>query len=162
MPKTGNKPLHQKWIRDHLDYPHQDCCLIWPFRTTNNGYGTFMRDGKKVYVHRYICESIHGPAPSDEYQAAHSCNRGHEGCVNPHHLRWKTRSDNQKEAVFSRFKLTIEAATEIRSLKGVQTARAIASRFGVRESTVRDIQAGRIWKPDGQRRRARVLIVTRG
>lgn len=63
MPKHGNKPQHITWIRDHLDYPHADFCLIWPFASLNNGYGVFVLNGKKHYVHRYICEQKTRPAP---------------------------------------------------------------------------------------------------
>lgn len=82
------------WIRDHLEYPH-DYCLIWPFARGDNGYGSFGRQGKFIYTHRYICELVKGPPPTPEHQAAHSCGRGHEGCVNPKHLSWKTRAENQ-------------------------------------------------------------------
>lgn len=153
MPSTtpdnpGSSP-HMRWIRDALEYPHEDICLLWPFGGRNNGYGTFVRERKKVYVHRYICERIHGPAPGEGYQAAHSCNRGHEGCANPHHIRWKTRSENQLEAIpHSKRKLTPEQAREIRGLAGLEPWSITADRFGVRESTVRDIQAGRLWRED--------------
>jgi len=149
MPKFGNKPQHQIWIRDHLDYPHKDWCLIWPFPSTNNGYGTFFRDGKKHYVHRFICEMINGPAPSDQHQAAHSCNRGHHGCANPHHLSWKTRSENLLDSsiILRRFKLNRTQAEEIRSLKGLEQQCVTAQRYGVRECTIKDIQSGRTWKP---------------
>lgn len=83
-----------QWIQDHLSYPHDDWCLIWPFSRTR-GYGQFGYLGKGYYAHRYMCELVHGAAPSPEHQAAHSCGNGVEGCVNPKHLSWKTQSENQ-------------------------------------------------------------------
>jgi hypothetical protein len=38
-----------------------------------------------------------GPPPSPDHEAAHSCGRGHEGCVNPKHLRWATHKENQAD-----------------------------------------------------------------
>ncbi len=149
MPQFGNKPLHETWIRDHLDYPHSDWCLIWPFPGTNNGYGTLIKDRKKHYAHRLMCELVRGPAPTDDHQASHSCHRGHKGCVNPHHLRWKTRSENllESSAALKRNKLTRAKADQIRTLKGIEPTNITAERFGVREATIKDVQAGRTWKP---------------
>jgi hypothetical protein len=41
-----------------------------------------------------MCLLAHGEPPSAEHQAAHSCGKGHLGCVNPKHLRWATPSEN--------------------------------------------------------------------
>lgn len=27
-----------EWIREHLDYPRKDWCLLWPFSRSRNGY----------------------------------------------------------------------------------------------------------------------------
>lgn len=152
MPKFGNKPQHLVWIRDHLDYPHKDFCLIWPFASVNNGYGVFLLDGKKHYVHRYICEQKKGPPPTPQHHASHSCNRGHEGCANHHHLRWKTRSENllESSALLGPHKLGADQAREILRLKGIERSALTAKRFGVRECTIRDIWAGRTWKSVSQ------------
>lgn len=151
MPTTtlenpGNS-LVMNWIRDHLDYPHKDYCLIWPFGIGPGGYGQFVRDGKKIFAHRFICEVKNGPPPTPEHHATHSCNRGHDACANQHHLRWKTRSENMLEAPpHHKIKLFPAQVEEIRTLKGIETASETAGRFGVRECTIRDIQAGRTWK----------------
>lgn len=143
--KQGKSPV-MKWIADHIDYPHEDYCLIWPFATFN-GYGTFVEDGKKRFAHRVICDLKNGPPPTPKHQAAHSCNRGRFGCVNPHHLRWKTQSENLLEAPSRpKIKLCLEQAMEIRSIKGLEPCETTAERFGVTECTIRDIQDGRTWK----------------
>lgn len=147
----GNSP-HMLWLRAHRDYPHAEFCLIWPFASSNAGYGTFVREKKKFYVHRVMCEMVNGPAPGPGYQAAHSCNRGHEGCANPRHLRWKTRSENLLESVpKAKRKLTVEQAREIKALKGLEPHDVTAERYGVHEVTVRDIQAGRAWRKENKR-----------
>lgn len=133
------------WIRDHLNYEGGDC-LTWPFSRNPTGYGSFKRDGKTCYAHRYICEWAHGAPPDPSYQAAHSCGNGHLGCVNPMHLSWKTRSENQLESTWHpRIKLTAAKAAEIRRLKGIEYPSITAATYCVTEATVRKIQSGEIW-----------------
>ena len=71
-----------------------DECLAWPYSCDGGGYGHIANRGK---VHRIVCAKINGKCPGDEYQAAHSCGNGHLGCVNPNHLTWKTRHENQAD-----------------------------------------------------------------
>jgi hypothetical protein len=75
-----------------------DDCIPWPFSRDDYGYGKMNRDGKSIGVHRYVCEKANGPRPAD-YDACHSCGNGHEGCVNPKHLRWGTRLDNVRDMI---------------------------------------------------------------
>lgn len=46
-----------------------------------------------------MCQKAHGDPPSPKHDAAHSCGRGHEGCVNPNHLSWKTKKQNQADRI---------------------------------------------------------------
>jgi hypothetical protein len=143
----GNSPL-MAWIRDHLAYPH-DYCLLWPFARSGSGYGCFAREGKYTYAHRYICELVHG-APPEGYQAAHSCGRGHEGCVNPRHLSWKSPRDNQLERRprQGRTKLRPEQVEEIRRVATLESPQDTAARFDVSEAAIRQIQSGKTWRQD--------------
>jgi hypothetical protein len=153
-----------RFIRDHQSYPHADWCLIWPFSTTR-GYGRFGYLGKGYYAHRFMCELAHGRAPSDAHEAAHSC--GDTACVNPHHLSWKTPSENGLDCrkhgthVRSRYgcagKITSEQADTIRGLKGIKTLRELSDEYGVSESAISNVWVGRThyrpskiihWKPD--------------
>jgi hypothetical protein len=128
MATKGNGKAIQ-WIRDHQDYEHKDWCLMWPFYRLR-GYGSFGYLGKSYYAHRFMCELVHGKPPTPDHQAAHSCGNGHLGCVNPHHLSWKTQSENQldcrehgtqaKNKRGTRGKLTMAIADQIRALKGVK------------------------------------------
>lgn len=138
------------WIRAHLDYPH-DWCLIWPFARIPSGYALF--GGEHISVHRFMCEYRNGPQPADKPQAAHSCGRGHEGCVNPRHLSWKSNSENQIDrfrhsGLQPRRKLTPEQVDEIRALKDRANAADIARQFDISESNVRKIHTGKLWKLD--------------
>lgn len=141
-----------EWLRAHFDFPHKDWCLIWPFSRSQTGYAMFGADNK-FRAHRVMCEHRHGPAPTPEHYAAHSCDRGHEGCVNPWHLDWKTPSENQYDRhkdgeVVPARKLNADCARQIRDLKGLEPILDTAARFGVSESNVRLIQSGKTWRAD--------------
>ena len=148
--ENPGKSITVKWFLEHKDYPHRDYCLIWPFVRISDGYGGASLDGRTVRAHRVMCEMIHGPAPSERHHAAHSCNRGRDGCVNPHHLTWKTPEENEadKPPRLSKRKLTIEQAHAIRAAKGLERPLDTARRFGTSFSNVVAIQEGRTWRED--------------
>jgi len=110
-----------------------------------------------LLVTRIMCEYRNGPPPTPEHHAAHSCDRGHDKCVNPNHLSWKTPTENQLDRFrdgpipFARAKLTPSDAAIIRDLKGIELPHLTAKRFGVSESNVRLIQYGKTWR-EGTRR----------
>lgn len=84
-----------KWLRDHVGYQGDDC-LQWPFcREGRVGRGLLGYNGRQWWAHRLMCKFAHGEPPTPKHQAAHSCGKGHYGCVNPRHLSWKTNSENQ-------------------------------------------------------------------
>lgn len=70
-----------------------DECLLWPFAKLPSGYPK-MNDG---YAHRRVCEEAHGPAPTPEHEAAHSCGNGRLSCVTKRHLSWKTHVENESD-----------------------------------------------------------------
>jgi hypothetical protein len=146
----------KRWLVKHLDHTDEEFCLIWPFRLASNGYAQVGAD--REIPHRLMCEHRHGPPPSDAHQAAHSCGKGDFGCVNPMHLNWRTPTENQFEryehsGLIARAKLTSEKAEEIRSVRGKEVTAWTAKRFGVSEANIRQIQSGKTWGPDSQRRR---------
>lgn len=139
------------WITAHLDYPYSQWCLIWPFAGTRGA--TIQVGVERTNVFRLMCEYRNGPPPTDKHQAAHSCGRRHDGCVNPLHLSWKTNAENQLERFQHsgpqpRFKLTPTQVDEIRALEGRATIYDIAEQFGVSPNNIRSILAGQLWKRD--------------
>jgi hypothetical protein len=92
----------------HVSYQGEDC-LTWPF--SRFGYGTIY--GHK-HAHRVMCELAYGPAPSPRHQVAHSCGKGHEGCVNPRHLRWATPKENSADMVLHGTALRGERAINVK------------------------------------------------
>lgn len=136
------------WIRD-VALPHAEGgCLIWPFPREPTGYASTVRNGKKIYIHRYICEIAHGEPPTQKHHAAHSCDNGPGGCVSPKHVSWKTNAENQLDHFRlrprrGRFKLLPHQADEVRSLRGREHIKVTAARFGISVSHAKDIQTGR-------------------
>lgn len=145
----------KRWLALHLDHQDREFCLMWPFHRAQNGYAQTGTD--RVAPHRVMCEYRNGPPPSDCHQAAHSCARGHLGCVNPWHLDWKTPSENEcdkyRDGVWKpQRKLTPDQVDEIRSMKGRERTVDTAERFNISERNIRDIQAGKIWRLENSNR----------
>lgn len=84
--------------------------------------------------------------PEGKKDAAHSCGKGHLGCVNPKHLRWDTRSGNFADKIAHGThnrgekspvaKLTNAEVVKIRSLAGSASHSEIARMFGVCASNI--------------------------
>jgi hypothetical protein len=135
-------------------YEGEDC-LIWPYSKNSNGYGQINVGGKPEIVSRIVCEMVNGPPTGEARYAAHSCGKGDLGCVSPLHLSWKTPKGNAEDMVAhgtsprgaksASAKLSAENVTQIRSLFGLMSQRAISNSFGVSEQTICDIKKGRIW-----------------
>lgn len=130
-----------KWLLDHVNYQGDDC-LPWPFcKDSRVGRGLMGHKGEHHWAHRLMCEMAHGAPPTPQHQAAHECGKGHYGCVNPRHLKWKTNSENQIDRrrngsmLRNRFGnkggLSPEQKQAIISLKGKKTQMEIAAMFGV-------------------------------
>jgi hypothetical protein len=132
-----------------------DDCLIWPYGKKETGYGSIFWEGKTLIASRLICTIAHGEPPTPEHQAAHSCGKGHEGCVNPKHLRWATQAENFADQLIhgtrssgernGQAKLTANEVQEIRQLNGTMSQREIAARFNVHPSTVSSVLNGMNW-----------------
>jgi len=157
-PLAGNTPRGKAlefFIDVVLPYTEDDC-LIWPFSRTSEGYARVWHEGRLVSVHRLACERIHGPPPTDKHEAAHSCGNGHLGCVNPRHLSWKTRKENEADKILhgtiacgkrhGSSKLTADDVREIQNLIGTMKQFDLAKIFGISQSTISDIKRGKLWR----------------
>lgn len=147
----------QDFLARAVSHNDTENCLMWPFCRSGNGYGQVQQNGRKRIASRVICELAHGPPPTPFHHAAHSCGNGHLGCVNPHHLEWKTPSENigvdrERHGRTARgersgtAKLTQRQVDQIRSLLGKKPQRVIGQMFGVSESAICHIHAGRCWR----------------
>lgn len=143
------------WLRNHAFYDGSNC-LIWPFTRNTKGYGYLGFEGKVIRAHRFMCTLFRGLPPSPKHEAAHSCGNGHKGCVNPHHLHWKTRIENERDKLLhgtnawanrpKRLKLTVAQVAKIRALKGKKSHSYLSKKFGVSENTISDVLNFKSWK----------------
>lgn len=142
------------WMLAHQSYPHENWCLMWPFYRDKNGRGVIELDGEH-YAHRLMCKMVKGEPPTPEHGTAHSCGAGHLGCVNPHHLSWKTQAENledcrehgtqPKHHLGNRGHFSQDEVEQIRRLLKTQTQLSIAQLYRVTESTISDIARGRYY-----------------
>lgn len=141
VPKTKGKGKTFAWLLAHADYQGRDC-LPWPFcKDGRVGRGLLGHNGRQWWAHRLMCVLAHGEPPTPKHQAAHSCGKGHYGCVNPRHLSWKTNSQNQldrakngnmlRNQYGNKGGLTPHQQIEIVSLRKNMTQTAIAAKLGV-------------------------------
>lgn len=140
------------WIEAHAAHEGDDC-LPWPYARRKDGYGSV---GARGLAHREMCKRAHGEPPSPLHAAAHKCGKGHQGCVNPRHLRWATLSENQMDRVdhgtsnrgerngVSRLTARQVLAIRARAESGEHHLR-IASDLKVSEGTIRAVLKGRSW-----------------
>lgn len=140
-----------------LPYDGEDC-LIWPFSRTGHGYALVWHGGRMVLVSRLICEHVHGPAPTPEHQAAHICGKGGYACVTRQHLRWASPKENQADrfvhgtlACGERHGNAKLTEADVRAIKAMSGAhRDIAAKFGVAQTTISKIKAGKAWRHIGE------------
>lgn len=144
-----------KFVAEVAMHHHSDECLPWPFARGGTGYGIVNVMGRPMIASRYVCREAHGPPPNEDYEAAHSCNAGHLGCVNPHHLMWKTREQNVQDKrdagtlargpQMPHSKLTEDDVRAIRRGHPDRSMAKLAKDFGVCECTVNNIIHRRRW-----------------
>ncbi len=152
-PAKKGEPL--QWLLDHIAHADKDACLTWPFATFPNGYGLVVKDGASYGAHRYMCELVNGEPLSPDLFAAHSCGKGRDACVNPHHLRWATPQENTLDRhehgtmmlgeSHPNVKLTTEQVGEIRAIGRSMKQRDLAKLYGVCKSTIGNIVRGEHW-----------------
>jgi hypothetical protein len=146
-----------KWMIDVALRHSGDDCLTWPFTVDKNGYARGRHPiASTDRAHRVICILAHGEPPTPTHEAAHSCGKGHLGCVSPAHLSWKTAAENaldrethgtiRRGDESPKHKLTSAQVAEIRSLAGSMSTGKIAPMFGVSQSNIAMILRGETWK----------------
>lgn len=53
--------------------------------------------GKNYNPARIVCTNAHGPAPGPDFEVGHTCPNGENAlCMNPSHMRWMTRLENER------------------------------------------------------------------
>lgn len=140
-----------KWLRENCSRSGDEC-LIWPFAKFPDGRA-HMNGAKPT---RLMCELAHGKPPSSRHEAAHSCGKGHEACINPVHLRWATPVENQADRVqhgtllmgsrLPQSKLTEDDVLQIRALSKTMQQKEIATLFNVGKTCIHKILKGVSWR----------------
>lgn len=130
-------------------------CLVWPYSRSGAGYGEIFLDGKRRHVHRLACEHRNGPPPTPEHEAAHSCGCGHDGCVTPAHLDWKTGKGNAADrrvhgtdTIGEQNGCSVLTETQVREIRALwpqEKLQDIGDRFGVTKQAVWYIVHRRNW-----------------
>ena len=143
-----------EWLKDHIKHNDNDC-LKWPYNINNAGYGCVSYGRKTQLASRVMCLLVYGDPPSKGYDAAHSCGKGRDGCVNPNHLRWATRKENCSDRIIhgtanrgekqGHNVLSEVSVKEIKLMKGQKTQQQIADIYGVSRMTINDILNYRTW-----------------
>lgn len=156
-PETRKRAIDgdpQKWLYDHAGYEGEGC-LKWPFATRKDGYGHVRFAGTQMYVARAMCLIIHGPPPQEGMHGAHSCGKGHEGCIHPKHVYWATPVENigdrMRHGTSNRGRAKNQVLTEqmVRMAKQMRARGSricdIARHFDVRYKTLSLIFYGKSW-----------------
>ena len=134
----GNINHGMEWIYRHAHYTGNEC-LTWPFsRSKATGYGKAFFNKKDITASRAMCTIAHGEPPTPKHQAGHTCGKGHEGCVNPKHLRWILPFENCEDRVKhgTAKQLTQDDKNTIRVLSSLVTQKRLAQRYGVNQSQI--------------------------
>jgi hypothetical protein len=154
-PRKHRRGSQVPWLEAHVGHVGDDC-LIWPFALYRDGRGQVTINGRTLQAHRVMCEKAHGPAPTPGHEAAHSCGKGHLGCVNPCHLSWKTHQQNiddkhihgtmlRGEQIHCA-KLTEGHVRDIRRLARVSSHRELAERYNVVPQTIGKVIRRERWR----------------
>lgn len=152
--KTPNDEARRYYEDIVLAYRGTEC-LMWPYDVDRHGYARMMIQGRNKSVARLTCEHANGLPPTPNHDAAHSCGRGHMGCVATKHLRWATRKENVADTLEhgtrnrgsrnGRSKLIEAEIIEIRRLQDQMTQQSLAGRFGVSRHHISNIVNRRSW-----------------
>lgn len=154
----GMTPEERFWAKVR----RSEGCWEWTGARQPTGYGHFGVNGRTVGAHRFSFELANGPIPAGVY-ICHSCDN--PPCVNPAHLFIGSPTDNvgdmsakgrarapgprrpSRGADRWSAKLSEADVIAIRAsyAAGGISQRAIAERYGVRQSSVSRALAGRRW-----------------
>ena len=148
--KPGSGPA-QMFLRDHASHAGTEC-LIWPFALNKQGYPRIKWNGhSNVAAHTLMCELAHGRRPAERPEVAHSC--GNPACINPNHLRWASRVENEMDKLRhgtetwgEKHPQAIFTVEQVRSIyRDARSANAIAREYKCSTNAILRIKKGRTW-----------------
>lgn len=130
----------------------------WEWRGTRNsaGYGRFSHAGAWLAAHRISFQLVNGDI-GDGMVIRHKCDN--PSCCNPRHLLQGTNKQNSADCVNrkrtatgeknGRSKISREDVEYILQNPDKMTLKALASKFGMAQSSIHYIRCGRSWKGSG-------------
>lgn len=145
--KTAKERLLEKTA------PAANGCIEWTGCANQKGYGMMVYKGRIHAAHRVSWQEHFGAIPSG-IMVMHKCDN--PKCVNPEHLRLGTQQDNMDDMkekgrqytprgeAHKRSKLTWAAVRDIRT--SGESARSLASKYGVSDMTIYYVKTGKGWK----------------
>lgn len=151
-----SRPALDRFEQNCLPEPNSGCTL-WTGCVGSHGYGVFHDGTRMVLAHRFACERVEGPIPS-ELDVRHLCHT--RTCVNEAHLLSGTRFENVHDSVRdgrhafgSRTGVSKldEADVAVGRQLGANPA-AFAREHGITPSTARSALLGLTWRhvPPGE------------
>ncbi len=114
-----------------------------------DGYGTISVLGRVFKAHQLACAIKSGRFREKNEDTRHLCNI--RGCIEETHLKFGTRSDNQKDsrAYSKRSKMSMKKAEQVKKLysTGEFTYTTLAELFDVSHMSISRIVKGKAWVP---------------
>lgn len=151
------KPLAERLSAKLDTSSGPDACWLWMGWRTPDGYGKIWAGdgtGRDLLTHRAVYELTCGPLPPGQCARHFVCDN--PPCCNPRHLRLGSNAENVADRVRKRrsavatnrhARLTDALVRAVRSdqANGVPM-RAIATRYGIHQSTVSRVVSGKTWR----------------
>lgn len=146
----AKRPLPERFWEKVDKTSGPEACWLWRGGTGTHGYGV-INIGKRIIdvTHRVCWKLVNGDIPPNK-KVLHRCDN--RLCVNPVHLFLGDDKVNLKDMTMKDrhgpgVKITTSDAIEIKKLlaQGTLSGMEIASLYGLDQSSICDIKAGRTW-----------------